>query len=871
MASLALVGVGTAWGVAWYMSRDLPSTETLRAYEPPTVTIVLDKDGETLGEIYEERRYVKPIEEIPKNVQNAFIASEDANFWNHDGVDYMGIARAVLMNTARGRKAQGASTITQQVTRGFLLSNEKTITRKIKEILLAWRIEDTYTKEHILYLYLNQIYLGSSAYGVEAASRVYFGKSVQELTLGEAAMLAGLPQRPSEYSPHKHFDSAKARQRYVLDQMVRNKYISAAEAETAAAEEIHVVDRENEFLERAPHFTEHVRRYLVDKFGNEAVVRGGLQVKTTCDLDLQRLAQRVVTDRVQTLDQDMGFRRAGLTNLTDDTSIQARRQAYEAQMKANWARQQDPAGRIPEPTRSVLEVGSLYEGILLDVQKNWAKVAIGDHEGIIPLAWSDWVYEPRPGWSSRWRNATDLTAPVDSDGDGKKDGPILRRGDVVTVRIEGPTTLAANLKSVFAGTPGATRDLVAAKLWQDPEIESSLLSMDLKTGAVRAMVGGADFRESQFNRVTQAMRQVGSTFKPIVYAAAIDTKRITAATLIADAPLAFATNDNVWKPGNFSDEFLGNITVRKALALSKNTCTVRIFESIDPGMNNDVIYTFARKLGIGGPPAHLLPKDWVVKPETDHLCPWIREEKDFTACADRFPPKDDKLSNTEHRAQMGPNDVYMCRACDYSMALGSASLTMEELVRAYTAFGTGGKLVTPYYIEEVQGRDGKVLERHEATDTTQVVDAGVATIANWLMQGVVSEGTATAANRLGLTVAGKTGTTNDSKDTWFIGMTPNLITGVWVGYDTPKSLGPSATGGHTALPIWIDYMEEAAPKDENSGPFPVAGDIEWAQIDEATGRRVTSGGRSYPFLTGTAPQGSGEAGQATIEDLSTDL
>ena len=777
----------------------------------------------------------------------------------------------MIQNTARGRKAQGASTITQQVTRGFLLSNEKTITRKIKEILLAWRIEDTYTKEHILYLYLNQIYLGSSAYGVEAASRVYFGKSVQELTLGEAAILAGLPQRPSEYSPHKHFDSAKARQRYVLDQMVRNKYVTAAEAETAAAEDIRVIDHENEFLARAPHFTEHIRRYLVEKFGNEMVVRGGLKVKTTCDLGLQRLAQRLVTERIQTLDQDIGFRRQGLTHLPDNAAIGMRRQAYEAKMKAEWARQQDPAGRVPEPDLSVLEVGLIYEGVLLEVQKTWVKVAIGDHDGIIPLTWSNWVYEPHPGWSTRWRKATDLTTPVDSDGDGKKEGGILRRGDVVRVRIEGPTTLAANLKSVFAGTPGATRDLVAARLWQDPEIESALLSMDLKTGAVRAMVGGADFKGSQFNRVTQAIRQVGSTFKPIVYGAAVDTKRITAATLIADAPLAFATNDNVWKPGNFSNEFLGNITVRKALALSKNTCTVRIFESIDPGMNNDVIYKFARKLGIGGPPTHSLPKDWVVKPESDHLCPWIREEKSFTACADRFPPKDETLSNTDHRAQMRPNDVYSCRACDYSMALGSASLTMEELIRAYTAFGTAGKLVTPYYIEEVQGRDGKVLEHHESTDGARVIDAGVATIVNWLMQGVVSEGTATAANRLGLSVAGKTGTTNDNKDTWFIGMTPNVITGVWVGYDDPQSLGPSATGGHTALPIWIDYMAEAAPKEENSGPFPVAGDIEWAQIEEASGRRVTSGGRSYPFLTGTAPEGSGEAGQATIEDLSTDL
>jgi penicillin-binding protein 1A len=870
LVGLALLGAAAASGGAWVLSRELPSTETLRAYEPPTVTMVFDRDGEILGELYEERRYVLPLDQIPKYVQNAFIASEDANFWQHDGVDYFGIVRAVVANTLRGRKAQGASTITQQVTRGFLLTNEKTITRKVKEILLSWRIEDTYTKDHILYLYLNQIYLGSSAYGVEAASRVYFGKSVGELTLGEAAMLAGLPQRPSDYSPHRKFESAKARQGYVLEQMVRNGYITPAESAAARAEEIRIVERANEFLERAPHFTEHVRRYLVEKYGNERVVRGGLRVRTTCDLDLQRLAQKVVTERVTAVDQDIGFRREGIVTLPDADAIRAKRAELEQAMKAAWAKEQDPAGRIPEPARSVLDVGRVYEGVLLEVQKNWAKVGIGDHEGVIPLAWSDWVYPPDPNRSTVWRNASDLTASVDSDGDGKKEGGILRRGDVVKVRIEGPTTLASPLSKIFAGTPGASRDLVAARLWQEPELEASLLSADVHTGAVRAMVGGADFTESQFNRVTQATRQVGSTFKPIVYGAAIATRRITAASLVADAPLAFATNNSVWKPGNFSDEFLGNITVRKALALSKNTCTVRIFESIDPGMNQDVIYAFARKLGIGGTPTHLQPAGWVPTPENDHLCPWIREEKDFTVCTDRYPSKDPNLSNTAHREQMGADDIYRCRACDYSMALGSAALTMEELARAYAVFGNGGNFVQPYYIDEVADRHGNVLEAYTPPEPVQVVEPGVASIVNWLMQGVVTEGTAAAANRLGLTIAGKTGTTNDSKDTWFVGLTPNVITGVWVGYDTPRSIGVSATGGRTALPIWIDYMEEAAPKAENSGPFPMLGDIEWAQIDEATGRRVTSGGRSYPFLSGTVPEGEGQAGQATLEDLSTD-
>lgn len=866
-----LVAAGAGYG---YYSKDLPTVEALRAYRPPTVTVVTDHKGEILGEIFDQRRYVVPIEDIPEHVRNAFLASEDANFWDHGGVDYMGMVRAMGRNLKAGRLAQGASTITQQVARNFLLTRDKKIERKIKEILLSWRIENTYTKEHILYLYLNEIFLGSHAYGVEAASRAYFGKSVKEISVAEAAILAGLPQRPSDYSPHRHWSAARARQEYVIDQMVQKGHLTDEQGAAALAEEVRIVPRDNTFLEKAPHFTEHVRRHLVEQYGEEQVLNQGLQVRTTCDLDLQTLAQESVTKGVFDVDQRMGFRRAAITHIAPD-AIEAKRKEHEDAMRKAWALAQDAAGRVEPPAKSVLEAGEVYTGVLLEVHPKWARVGIGAHEGIIPIAWSDWVYEPNPRKSWRYRTATDLTAHVDTDDKRGPDEPVLQKGDVVLVKVVDLSTKSEAVAKAFKKTPGASEDTLAIRLWQDPEVESALLSMDLETGAVRAMVGGANFRKSQFNRAIQSRRQVGSTFKPIVYASAIQSRKVTTSTIVPDAPLAFATDQEfIWKPSNYGHEYAGNLTLRQALAGSKNTCTVRVLESIDPGMNDDVVYSFARALGIGGPPTAELPADWVPSPQNDVLCPWTREHKESTICMDHYPPRtDNDVTNTRHRAALGPDDEHWCRTCDMSMGLGSASLTMEELLRAYSPFSNGGKLVKPYYIEEVRDRDGNVLEKHETAPWPQVMEPEVASITAWLLEGVVEGGTGFPAHKaLGLDgLGGKTGTTNDEKDAWFVGFTNNVITTVWVGFDQPRSLGVSSTGGRTALPIWIDYMREAAPK-ERDGPFQMRGNIEWANIDSKTGRRVTSGGRSYPYLDGTAPERTGfAAGQVSLDDLTTDL
>ncbi|MFK7931856.1 MAG: penicillin-binding transpeptidase domain-containing protein, partial [Myxococcota bacterium] len=573
------------------------------------------------------------------------------------------------------------------------------------------------------------------------------------------------------------------------------------------------------------------------------------------------------------VDQRMGFRRSGLETLGTDAAIKARRAEHETAMRDQNGFEADPAGRKGVPDKSILHPGRIYDAVVLEAQPKWVKVGIGAHEAIIPIGWSKWVYEPNPRKSWRRRVATDLTATVNGwEEDVEKGGTLVRKGDVVLVKVEAPSTAAgdADIKKAMSGTPAANTDMVAARLWQDPQVEASTMSFELGTGAVLGMVGGANFEKSEFNRVTQAKRQVGSTFKPIVYSAAVDTERLTAASIVPDIRGASYTTDAgfVWKPDNYGSDYMGDITMRQALALSKNTCTIKVLESMDPGMNRDSLYTFARKLGIGGPPSHTLPEDHITTPENDHLCPWVREKRDSTICMDRYPAKDPDLSNTAHRAQLGPDDVYWCRACDMSMGLGSASLTMEELPRAYTVFGTGGRLVQPYYIQKVEDRDGNVLEEHQVVEYPQVIRPEVATIGGWLLQNVVNSGTGAPARRaLNMRFGGKTGTTQDYKDTWFVGFSNDVITGAWVGFDDPRSLGVSSTGGRTALPIWIDVMREAAPKSTDR-PFKEFGDLTWVGIDEKRGTRVTSGGRNYPFIRGTVPPDSGvAAGAVSVKDF----
>ncbi len=768
---LIIAGGAGGYGGFVYFSRDLPTVETLRNYRPPTVTTVYDKKQRLLGEIYDERRYVVPLEKIPAQVQQAFISAEDADFYHHNGVDYWGIVRAVLRNASEGKKAQGASTITQQVTRNFLLTNEKTYTRKIREVLLAWRIEDTFDKAHILYLYLNQIYLGSHAYGVEAASRVYFGKHVEELDLAEGAILAGLPQRPSDYSPQRHFEKAKARQKYVLGQMVNNGYITKAQEDAALAEPLHVVEKTNEFLTTAPWVTESVRIHLVEAYGADRVLNDGLSVDTTVDLDLQQIAQNAVTDGVTALDNKRGWRGADVH--LEEAAI---------------------APKIAELTKTEPEgaEGERYDGVVTDVQKAHLIVDIGGVQAIVPLAWTEWAYKPDAKRDAAHRKQDDLTRS-------------FARGDVVRVEVQNHDFHEA--KPLADYTLAGAGPFVAATIYQAPDLEGALYSYRLDDGGVLAMVGGVDYRETKFNRATQASRQVGSTFKPIVYTAAIESKKFTPGTILQDAPLIFNTlHKEVWKPENYDTDYLGDITLRRALAMSRNVCTIRVLDEL----GIDSVLQLATRLGI-----------------TSHLEP------------------------------------------DLSTGLGSGSLTMPEITRAYSAFATIGRLVEPHFIEKVTDRDGAVLEQYQKpAEWKRVLDPEVASIANWLLQEVASNGTAAHAQALGLHVAGKTGTTNEFHDAWFVGFTHDVISSVWVGYDQPRSIGESSTGGHVSLPIWMEFMKAANPKADDK-PFALSGGLQWVSIDEKTGRPM-EGGKSMPFLPGTAPTGAMTvAGQKTTEDLLT--
>ncbi len=770
-AFLCLLGVIGGFGVIWYYGRDLPSVETLGAYRPPTVTTVYDANGELMGEIYEKRRYVVPLDRMPKHLLQAFIAAEDANFYVHGGIDYMGIVRAIGRNAMKGKKAQGASTITQQVARNFLLTNEKTFSRKIKEVLLSRRIEQAFEKEHILFLYLNQIYLGSGAYGVEAAARVYFGKHVEDLDVAESSLIAGLPQRPSDYSPHRHFEKAKARQSYVLGQMVDNAFLTPEQSSAAAEKALTVVARRNEFLLKAPWFTEHVRRHLVDTFGQDRVYNDGIEVTTTCDLKLQGEAQKAVTDGVTGTDEKVGWR--GAAESLGETSIAAR------------------IAELTTKNNGIIE-GERYEGVVIEAAKKHAVVDLGGDKVIIPLSWTGWAYKPDPNRNSKYRKQDDLTRA-------------LTRGDVVTVEVVNHNFRDAPELATYADA--GEGPFAAAQLYQEPDIQGALFSYRLEDGAVLALVGGVDFKDTQFNRAIQAQRQVGSTFKPIVYAAAIESKKFTVGTIVQDAPIVYNTlKSQLWKPENYGEDYLGDITLRKALALSRNVVTIRVLDVI--GL--DAVYNLARKVGIES-----------------------------------------------------------AMEVDLSMGLGSASLNMPELARAYSPFATLGRKVEPHYINKVVDRDGKVLEQwQKPAEWGRVIDPSVAGITNWLLQEVASNGTAAKAQKLGLHVAGKTGTTNDFHDAWFVGFTPTVMTAVWVGYDQPKSLGSSATGGYTALPIWMDYMEDAVPKADDR-PFAPPPGVSWVSIDENTGRPM-AGGRGMPFLPGTAPAGAeAEAGQKTSEDLLT--
>ncbi len=757
-----MAGIAGVGGMYVYFAANLPKIMSLSDYRPPVISTVYSKENKKIAEFYKQRRIVIELSEMPQNLIDAFIAAEDARFYEHDGIDYHSIFRAFFKNLEAGRIVQGGSTITQQVTKSFFLTPERSYSRKIKEAILAYRIDKRFSKDQILYLYLNQIYLGHGAYGVEAAAQNYFGKSARDLNTAECAMLAGLPQAPSRYSPYQNPEMARQRQIYVINRMRQEGMITRHEADGASEKDLEISPRKNWFMDNVPYFTEHVRQYLIENYGEEKVLTAGLEVYTTVDVEMQQKGRKAVEKGLYALDKRQGYR--GPIKRLAPEKIESFSQKLQGEI----------AG-------SPLLPGKRVKAVVIEVDNAADKVMvrIGNERGEIELGDMRWA---RPSGTDR------QNARINEPGD------VLSVGDVVLVRIKKPDI-------------DENETVRPAALAQTPEVQAALLCIETGSGDVKTMLGGRDFSESQFNRATQARRQPGSAFKPVIYAAALD-KGYTPATVVFDSPIVFKDikQDFTWKPKNYDETFHGPTLFRTGLIKSRNIITVKILRDI----GIDYTIEYARKLGI-------------------------------TSKLDR----------------------------DLSLALGSSGMSLFEILRAYTVFANQGMLIEPKFISRIEDRDGNVIFEEEP-DKKQVIDESTAYIITHLLKEVVQSGTGWRIKALERSAAGKTGTTNNLYDAWFIGYTPRYVTGVWVGFDEEKSLGKNETGSRAASPIWLDFMKEVlAGKSEKI--FPVPEDVVFTKIDLETGLLpiAESEHTAYEcFKEGTAPkEKTRESGSVDSDDF----
>jgi penicillin-binding protein 1A len=749
----------------FYVAKSLPRVDSLSDYQPPVITRVLSDNGTVIAELFEERRIVVPVSRMPKQLIQAFVAAEDSNFFKHQGIDLISITRAALKNIRAGGIVQGGSTITQQVAKSLLLTPEKKFERKFKEAILAYRMEKRLSKEEILYLYLNQIFLGHGAYGVQAAAENYFDKNVEDLNLAECSLLAGLPQAPTRYSPYRHFDRAKERQKYVLNRMLAEGFITGEEAEAALAVEMEIRPRVNQHITAAAYFTEQVRRYLQDNYGHDLLYQGGLEVQTSMNLDMQLAAQDAVRNNLRELDKRQGYRGPQAVLTEEDAA-------------ALFAEQ------IAQLKEAPLETGALFDAVVTGSKGNLVQLRLADRAGVFAISDANWAAPLQV-----------VARTVKPSGNASAGKSLLPIGAKVQVRIlevpgQGPLTLA---------------------LEQEPEVQGALLAMDQTNGLIKAMVGGYDFRTSQFNRVIQARRLPGSAIKPLIYAAALD-KGYTPATVILDTPLIYKERledgeIKEWKPKNYSQQFYGPVPVRTALAKSHNVITIKILEDI--GVRYAANY--ARKLGITSPLAE-----------------------------------------------------------DLTLGLGSSALSPMELAGAYAVLANGGVRITPTYITRILDRNGKVLESIDPADfpggpqpdqllvqqfRTRVISPETSYLITNLLESVVQNGTGHRAKVLQRPTAGKTGTTNDLKDAWFIGYVPQLLAVTWVGYDQERPLGKQETGSRAAAPAWVAFMKQAVA-DLPIENFPVPDAIEFRPIDPSTGLLAPEDNPEVTieaFAPGTAP------------------
>lgn len=782
---LFVVGVAAVAGLLWHFSKDLPDYSQLQDYEPPVTTRVHAADGSLVAEYARERRLYIPIQAVPKRVIYAFMAAEDKNFYEHGGLDFTGIARAGVnyaQNFGSGRRPQGASTITQQVAKNFLLSNEVSFARKIKEALLALKIERTYSKDKILELYLNEIYLGLGAYGIAAASLVYFDKSVNELSVSEAAYLAALPKAPNNYHPFRQRERALERRNWVIDQMAADGFIKSAEAEQAKRAQLGVTTKPvSTHTFAAEYFAEEVRRELYDRYGEKKLYDGGLSVRTTLDTKLQVLARKTLIAGLVNYDEARGYR-GPVTKI--DVSV-------------DWgpklADVKGPSDIAPWRLAVVLETGDRSARIGLQPGRDPGGAVTKERDvGIVPIDGVKWA-------------KTKGVVP-------KRVDQVLGAGDVIYVE-------PINDQGQFT-------------LRQIPEVSGAMVVEDPLTGRVLAMVGGFSYDQSQFNRATQALRQPGSSFKPIVYSAALDNG-YTPSSLILDAPVEIDQGPGmgVWKPENYEQNFYGPSTLRFGIEHSRNVMTVRLAQDI--GM--PLIADYSKRFGV-----------------YDNLPPYL------------------------------------------SFSLGAGETTLLRMVSAYAMIDNGGRRIKPTLIDRIQDRYGHTVYRHDQRECVgcdakkwenqlepslidrreQVLDPMTAYQITSIMEGVVQRGTATVVRAINRPVAGKTGTTNDFKDAWFIGFTPDIVAGVYIGFDKPRPLGRGETGGHVSAPVVRDFLKEAL-NGKPPVPFRVPPGIKLIRVDLKTGARA---GPNDPkvileaFKPGTAPPDNnavvGYGGASNADDRS---
>ena len=745
-----IAGFAGAVFVYHHYSDNLPDVRTLRDYHPSTITWVYSDMDDLMAEFYIEKRIMVPLNEIPVHLKQAALAVEDSNFYHHFGIDPKAIFRAFLTNLQAGHVVEGGSTITQQLSKTLFLSRAKTLERKLREAILAVRMEQVFTKDEILEMYLNQIYYGHGSYGVEAAARTYFGKHVQELSINESAMITSLPKAPNNYSPYRNLAKARKRRNHVIRRMAHLGFITKSEAEKALKSEIQLGGI-TDMLNKAPYFVEHIRQFLVEQFGSNKLYRGGLKVFTTLNMDFQKAAQNSVIENLRIADKRYGYRGpiGYLDFYQDDSGL---RQTLRELNK--FKEGEEPAE------------GSIVKALVKEVSDEDILILLSDGEGIIEFKDMDWARKPDISLDGKW---TKIKKPADA----------LTPGDLVYVKT-GSIREEDFRRSVY--------------LEQIPEVEAGLICIDHKTGHIKAMVGGFDFSKSQFNRSVQAIRQPGSAFKPIIYTAAI-REGYSPASIIIDSPIIFKEKDDSfekWKPVNFEEKFYGPTSLRTALTHSRNVVTVKLLQNI--GVKRAV--QTARDLGI-----------------TSHL--------------------EDNLS----------------------IALGSSGTTLYELTSVYATFANMGQRIEPISVRYIKNREDE--EVYTSTPkVTQSISSGVAYIITNLLQSVVQNGTGKAVKILNRPVAGKTGTTNNYVDAWFLGYTPELVTGVWVGKDKDEPLGANETGSRTAIPIWLRFMQRAL-KSAPVKNFPISDEIVYTKVNPETGNPASSDdeeGKFEIFLSDHLPE-----------------